>query len=243
MNVSSIQTPYFFQSKRTGKTATASPNSFSEAFEAEKVKAETAEPVQKSSEPSYAVTEEEAEYFREKYGEEYDGERAEELLFELSGSNIISSGDVRDTLGYSVFQRAEGPLICMDGNGSFLGFNMLQSPDGRTVCVDNTYAYLEELIRQGKAELPRVRPNYQKSYLNGVYSEFEQRYGKTVNTWQDYMQKQLDFYTYVIGSDEIPEGGNGRYAGTDDKRELNVYLEKSRGRIQKAADVISQIFG
>lgn len=245
MDISSIQASGLFQSNCKNKTKTDCGNDFSDVLKAEEVKETASEPVTaKSDEPSYSISEEEAEYFREKYGDEYNEDTAQELFFELSDSNIISKGDARDTLGHSIFQRAEGPLILMDANGNVLGIDMLQGPDGGMVRFDYGYEYLEKLIREGKAKLPKVHHEYTKSYLyqGGTYAEFEQQYGKTVNTWQDYMQKQLDFYNYVIGSDKLPEGGNGRYPGTENKSELNAYLEESRERIQKTYNVIQQIF-
>lgn len=51
--------------------------------------------------PSYTVTEEEAEYFREKYGEEYDEENPYQLFYELAEKKIISSDDAARASGVS----------------------------------------------------------------------------------------------------------------------------------------------
>lgn len=54
------------------------------------------------SEPSYTVTETEAEYFRGKYGEEYNEEKAAELYYELAEKGIISINDAARSSGTSV---------------------------------------------------------------------------------------------------------------------------------------------
>lgn len=51
--------------------------------------------------PSYTVTQEEAEYFREKYGEEYDEEKPYQLFYELVEKKIISSDDAAGASGIS----------------------------------------------------------------------------------------------------------------------------------------------
>lgn len=51
--------------------------------------------------PSYTVTEEEAEYFREKYGEEYDEENPYQLFYELEEKKIISNDDAARASGFS----------------------------------------------------------------------------------------------------------------------------------------------
>ena len=45
------------------------------------------------SKPSYTITDEEAEYFREKYGGEYDEEKVAELYYELVDKGIVSRND------------------------------------------------------------------------------------------------------------------------------------------------------
>ena len=125
--ISSATSPYLLHAERSGKPRETYGNRFSDALEKEKaengitesaveiavnemdkVRKETAGYV-----PSYTVTDEEAEYFREKYGEEYDEENPYQLFYELEEKKIISSDDAARASGVS---RVFSSYNCGKGN-------------------------------------------------------------------------------------------------------------------------------
>lgn len=109
--ISSTSAPYLLHTERSGKEKQTFGNRFRDVLEKEKSEnkivvsaAEIAvnemDRVRKEQ-PSYTVTKEEAEYFREKYGEEYNEEQPYQLFYELAEKKIISSDDADRTSGYS----------------------------------------------------------------------------------------------------------------------------------------------
>ncbi|MBD5141702.1 MAG: hypothetical protein HDT25_09870 [Ruminococcus sp.] len=110
--ISSATAPYLLYGERSGKPRETYGNRFSDALEKEKAQNNIVESaaeiavnemdnVRKETAPSYTVTEEEAEYFREKYGEEYDEEKPCQLFYELAEKNIISYDDAANASGFS----------------------------------------------------------------------------------------------------------------------------------------------
>ncbi len=113
--ISSATTPYLLHVERSNKPRETYGNRFSDALEKEKSQnnitvsaaeiaineMDNARKETVVSEPSYTVTEEEAEYFREKYGEEYDEEKPYQLFYELVEKKIISSDDAARASGIS----------------------------------------------------------------------------------------------------------------------------------------------
>ena len=109
--ISSATAPYLLYGERSGKPRETYGNRFSDALEKEKAENNITESAAeiavnemdkaRKDEPSYTVTEEEAEYFREKYGEEYDEEKPCQLFYELAEKNIISYDDAANASGFS----------------------------------------------------------------------------------------------------------------------------------------------
>lgn len=113
--ISSATSPYLLHAERSGKPRETYGNRFSDALEKEKAEngitesaveiavneMDKARKEEAISEPSYTVTEEEAEFFREKYGEEYDEEKPYQLFYELVEKKIISSDDAAGASGIS----------------------------------------------------------------------------------------------------------------------------------------------
>ena len=105
--ISSATAPYLLYGERSGKPRETYGNRFSDALEKEKAKNNITESAVEIAvnemdnarketaghSPSYTVTEEEAEYFREKYGEEFDEGNPYQLFYELASKNIISRDD------------------------------------------------------------------------------------------------------------------------------------------------------
>lgn len=110
--ISSATAPYLLYGERSGKPRETYGNRFSDALEKEKAQNNITESAaeiavnemdraRKETVPSYTVTEEEAEYFREKYGEEYDEEKPCQLFYELAEKKVISYDDAARASGFS----------------------------------------------------------------------------------------------------------------------------------------------
>lgn len=102
MNVSAVNGAYWLPTERENVKADKG-NGFAEALATAKAKETAADSVPTVCTPSYTITEEEAEYFREKYGEEYDEEHPYQLFYELVEKNIISEGDACSACDYGFF--------------------------------------------------------------------------------------------------------------------------------------------
>lgn len=106
MNVLAVRSPYLPQAKHSGIPKAAYGEQFSDILEKEQALSRTDEIAasETSKDPygsSYTVTEEQAEYFREKYGEEYNEEQPYQLFYELAEKHIISYDEAANASGYS----------------------------------------------------------------------------------------------------------------------------------------------
>lgn len=109
--ISSTTAPYLLYAEQSGKPRETYGNRFSDALEEEKAKNNIAVSAPeiavnemnrvRTEQPSYTVTEEEAEYFREKYGEECNEEQPYQLFYELAEKHIISYDEAANASGYS----------------------------------------------------------------------------------------------------------------------------------------------
>ena len=130
--------------------------------------------------PSYSVTDEEAEYFREKYGENYDEENLKDFFFELSEKGIISELDAMATTGIAWIAKLE-----------VVGY----VPKGASPL---------ELFKMGEVQIRIGEKHWTTSRDFGYeYEEFKQNYTKDVITWEDYIQERLDFVEYLKGCNVI----------------------------------------
>lgn len=225
MNVLAVRSPYLPQAKHSGIPKAAYGEQFSDILEKEQALSRTDEIAasETSKDPygsSYTVTKEQAEYFREKYGKKYDEKKAEDFFLELSEHKIISWVDAFETLGLNTIIRAYGITEFINTE-------------------TNTVSYITNSLKA---------PEYKKSYLTdtsfeSAYVKFERQYDKAVETWQDYIQKQLDFYSYLIKSDEIPKDAKGKVPVSQSKAEWNLGFKSRYNTIEKVAGVTEQIFG
>ena len=170
----------FLETYSAGKEA--SPQVTEYTASAEEVQAIAAETGSEFSSvnPSYAITDEEAEYFREKYGENYDEENLKDFFFELSEKGIISELDAMATTGIAWIAKLE-----------VVGY----VPKGADPL---------ELFRTGKVQIRIGEKHWSTSRDFGYeYEEFKQDYTKDVITWEDYIRERLDFVEYLKGCDVI----------------------------------------
>ena len=182
-----------------------------------------------SKEPSYSVTDEEAEYFREKYGGEYNEDTVSDLFFELAEKGIIDTGDAIDATCCGFYRRVEITVI-----GAPPGVDPMKwaaCPPGEDAQEwRKTHKFSTKLGTAGHAKHRDIFPE--------EYKEFKQDHDKNVITWEDFIQEQRDFYEYMRNRDTIYDAeGNQR-----PNNPLKGYDERLEG-LERAAGIIKRIFG
>ncbi len=175
------------------------------------------------TEPSYSVTDEEAEYFREKYGDTYDEEKAGELYYELADKGIISENDAGNASGI-------GAVRLVDlSNVPYLGLGNCD-----LVSLINSGALK---VRAGERQFMRGIAFTDKHAYKAEYDSFNAGYDREVVTWGDALQKQTDFLDYFrelsLKNSDISEK---KYPGGSS---FDMWLES----LKKTKSVISRIWG
>lgn len=173
-------------------------------------------------EPSYSVTDEEAEYFREKYGDTYNEEKARELYYELADKGIISengAGYASDTLAV---RRVE-----------------ILGPDGRP--VKNLADYIsfpgctpvKMRTRQigGRVLINDISRTDKDSPYKNLWDSFKKTYDREIITWEDALKENIEFERYLKDRAEETDASTQWHFGS--------VLEN----LEKIKDVIFQIFG
>lgn len=221
--ISSTSAPYLLYAEQSGKPRETYGNRFSDALEEEKAKNNIAVSAPeiavnemnrvRTEQPSYTVTEEEAEYFREKYGEEYDEENPYQLFYELSEKNIISHDDAVSSSGYGHIILVYGPV--------------------------HSGCNIKHLLEQG---LAKESYSNKHGWCNSYYDRFMGSYDKEITTWLDVSQREYDFWQYLIDLDERLVTPDGTYFQSS-KEQMNVDFRRECESILKVKDVLSQIFG
>lgn len=221
--ISSTTAPYLLYAEQSGKPRETYGNRFSDALEEEKAKNNIAVSAPeiavnemnrvRTEQPSYTVTEEEAEYFREKYGKEYDEEKPYQLFYELSEKNIISHDDAVSSSGYGHIILVYGPV--------------------------HSGCNIKHLLEQG---LAKESYSNKHGWCNSYYDRFMGSYDKEITTWLDVSQREYDFWQYLIDLDERLVTPDGTYFQSS-KEQMNVDFRRECESILKVKDVLSQIFG
>lgn len=170
------------------------------------------------SEPSYTVTETEAEYFRGKYGEEYNEEKAAELYYELAEKGIISINDAARSSGTSVAMPLSAfNSITYFGGGDPYG---LRQELNRDIGFAGDRVYIKDVSRTDK-----------DSPYKALWESFKNKYDRSIDSWLDKLQENIDFERYVrenkIGADDV----------------FRQHRDKVIEGLEKTKDVISRIFG
>ena len=172
--------------------------------------------------PSYTVTDEQAEYFREKYGENYDEETLADLFYELADEGIISYDDASKSTCCLCIRRAE-----------IIGY--VDPPPG----VEPAKWTLLNLKSGRFQEKPgEILYSKHRDILPYEYEDFKRDYNKDVVTWEDFIQEQRDFYEYMKNRDTMYDAERNLRPNNP----LVGYDERLEG-LERAAEVIKQIFG
>ena len=177
-----------------------------------------------ASKPSYSIADEEAEYFREKYGDIYDESTVGKLYCELAEKGIISYNDV---------SRASGTIVMIPlsavksikyfGSGSDYGlvesWNKLKASDtGKTV-------YIQDIRRTGSDENP----------YKSEWEDFKAKCDLEIVSWKDALQESIDFERYL--KEAAKNSVSGKHYPPQE------HFDKMIENLEKTKEVILKIFG
>ncbi len=171
---------------------------------------------------SYTVTDEEREYFREKYGEEYDEEKVGELYYELADKGIISETDAGEASGI-------GAVRLVDlSNAVYMGLGNCD-----LVSLINSGALK---VRVGKRQYVEGTAFTDERAHKKDYDDFDSKYDKEVNTWEDALQKHMDFLEY------FKEQSLKNTDSSEKRYPSGISFEMWQESLEKTKRIIEQIF-
>ncbi len=114
-------------------------------------------------EPSYTLTDEEAEYYRKTYGEDYDEEKSKHLYDQLAKDGVISRNDANTASGYYLI-----------GSLEYIGGGMYRTKE----------QYLVKNI---------MFTDDSKESFKDEWNTFKSQYDREPVTYDDALQEQIDF--------------------------------------------------
>lgn len=195
MNISSAKSPYLMQVERSNRPKATYGNRFRVALDEEEKNqvTETAEEEEAAKEvkeeenrfaleeaeeeidgPRYNITDEEADYFLEKYGEKYNEERAAELYYELADKGAISENDAGNASGTLKVRRVYGFTgITYGGVGK--------------AHVDLSEGVIVKDVSRTDKDSP----------YKSLWESFKKEYDRDIDTWEDALQENIDFERYL----------------------------------------------
>lgn len=239
MNISSSKSPYLLQIERSNRPKATYGNRFRIELKSEKAESQSTETAEEEEEmnevntddsfdlppeeevsetPCYSITDEEADYFLEKYGEKYDEDRAQELYYELADKGIISINDAARFSGTSVAMPLSAfNSITYFGGGDPYGLGKYLNRD---IGFVSDRVYIKDVSRTDKDSPYKI-----------LWDNFKKTYYREIDTWEDALQETIDFERYV--KDDV---SHRDYVSQQHYSMVIENLEKTR-------DVISKIFG
>lgn len=174
---------------------------------------------------SYSVTDEEAEYFREKYGDTYNDDVVHKLYYELMDKGIISMSDAGNASGVLGIM----PLSAVKSI-SYIGSGLYGS--NRCVKVWDNPNYDSETPLSSKMVFAKdVSRTDKDSPYKSLWDSFKKTYDREINTWEDALQKNIDFERYVKENKS-----NADYL-------FRQHCDKVIEALEKTKDIITKIFG
>ena len=170
---------------------------------------------------SYTITDEEAEYFREKYGNAYNENAAGELYYELADKSIISTNDASRASGINgIIPLSAFKSITYFGSGSGYG---LEKYIGADMGFVSNRVFIKDICRTDE------------NAYKYEWESFKEKYDRNINTWEDKLQESIDFERYLK---EIAKNSTSGKHYPDQWHFDNV-IEN----LEKTKEVIFQIFG
>lgn len=236
MNISSAKSPYLLQVERSNRPKATYGNRFRIALdeEAESQVTETAEEEEATKEVKeenpfsleeaeeekyvsvYNITDEEADYFLEKYGEKYNEDTAAKLYYELADKGIISRNDAGSASGVLEII----PIGSVKNFGTHLNGCGNMSPLGSFSSLNGDAVYVKDVSRTDK-----------DSSYKPLWESFKKAYDRDIDTWEDALQENIDFERYVKE--------NRNTADYVFQQHCDQVIEG----LEKTKDVITRIFG
>lgn len=239
MNISSAKSPYLLQIERSDRPKATYGNRFRIALKEEKAESQVTETAEEEEatkgvkeedrlsleetekekdEPRYTITDEEADYFLEKYGEKYNDSEPFKLFDELAEKNIISQDDA-----CAASRKNRGCIV--------EGF---PPPD----IIDKLCA-----ANGGHYTFYNLKFDFNKSdYTNNgssTYDEFRRSKNEPINTWQDYVQDNYDYYRYLMENYTTLRN----FAGEPYVTDIDEVFSSRCAAAERVQNVLSQIFG
>lgn len=235
MNISSAKSPYLLQVERSDRPKATYGNRFRIALEEEKAESQVTETAEEEEgttrigeeeetetvkeAPCYTITDEEADYFLEKYGEKYDEDKAQELYYELADKGIISRNDAgRASNTVEIMPLSAAKSITYIGGGDPYGLRNFLNGGGYGSIAEKVYAKDES--RTDKDSPYKV-----------LWDNFKKTYDRDIDTWEDVLQENIDFERYVKENKSTAD-----YV-------FQQHREKVIEGLEKTKDVITRIFG
>lgn len=170
---------------------------------------------------SYTITDEEAEYFREKYGNAYNENAAGELYYELADKSIISTNDASRASGINgIIPLSAFKSITYFGSGSGYG---LEKYIGADMGFVSNRVFIKDICRTDE------------NAYKYEWESFKEKYDRNINTWKDKLQESIDFERYLKEIAKNPTSGK-HYP---DQWHFDNVIEN----LEKTKEVIFQIFG
>lgn len=246
MNISSAKSPYLLQVERGNRPKATFGNRFRIAVDGEEAESQVTDTAEEEEEvtqyydeeaeatskidknekeeeeenefPYYNIKDEEAEYFLEKYGEKYDDNDPFKLFDELASKNIISRDDA-----YAASRKSQLAVVETFG----------YEPTHREMMnVD----LLNQLLASGRTVM---KGKFEKAVYGDSYDKYRKQNNTAINTWQDYVQDNYNYYKYISETDDLICDFDGVPYNYGFKAE---FAEKCAAA-ERVQNVLSQIFG
>lgn len=234
MNISSSKSPYLLQIERSNRPKATYGNRFRIELKSEKAESQTTETAEEEEEmkevggedsfdlpseeessdlPCYSITDAEAEYFLDKYGEKYNEENRFKLFAELASKNIISKDDAE------IASRKNSIGIIRGGLPPEFEKKMIAK-----------YGYCN----------CKIDVIWQNAVYGDSYDRYKEQSNDTpINTWQDYVQDNYNYYKYIRDTDDVLFDIHGNAFTSEYQKSFDDYCEKTL----KVQNVLAQIFG
>ena len=167
--------------------------------------------------PSYTISEDEAEYFREKYEDTYSEEKVAELYYELADKGIISRNDAFRASGVDEIRPLSSyRSITYWGDGPGYGLEIYLTRD---IGFVSDKVYVKDVSRTDKDSPYKV-----------LWDNFKKTYDREIDTWMNALQENIDYERYV----------------KENKSTADYEFQQHRAQVieglEKTKDVILKIF-
>lgn len=168
--------------------------------------------------PSYTISEDEAEYFLEKYGDKYDEETAYKLYYELADKGIVSRNDAFKASGVDEMRPLSSyRSITYIGGGDPYGLGKYLTRD---IGFVSDKVYVKDVSRTDKDSPYKI-----------LWDNFKRTYDREINTWKDSLQETIDFNRYIKENKSTAD-----YVFQQHRDQVIEGLEKTKDIILKIFD-------